>query len=181
VRKPVSIALIAILLFNTLGFYGLFMGVRMQSVQNLVQRLDQNSYADAETITLKIPMSLPYSYGNERYERVNGEIEFQGEFLRLVKQRISNDTLFIVCVKDVESKKITEALNDFVKTFSDDDGSTKNTGKVFQSIIKDYVPVSLTLETSNRWNNEQPVQAYAETLHGFLFTQKPVQPPDAKV
>ena len=178
-RKAFSIVLVVLLLFNALGFYGVLMGVRMQSVQNLVHRLDQNSYANDQTITLKIPMSLPYSYGNEQYKRVNGEIEFQGEFFRLVKQRVSNDTLFIVCIKDNESKKIAEALNDYVKTFSDGDGSAKSTGKLFQSIMKDYVPVSLTMETGSRWNNEQPIQVYAEILHGFLFTQRPVQPPDA--
>ena len=34
------------------------------------------------------------------YERVNGEFEHNGEFFKLVKQKLENDTLNIVCIKD---------------------------------------------------------------------------------
>jgi len=128
VKKIVSILLIFLLLFNALGFYGLFIGLRYKSKLDLVRRLDKQQYSEDETITLKIPISIPYQMGTE-YERIDGEIEHHGEFYRMVKQKLESDTLYIVCIKDHESKRIKQALTDYVKTFTDEPVDAKHNGK----------------------------------------------------
>ena len=177
-RKAVSIVLVTLLLFNALGFYGVFLGLRLKSAQDLVQRLDLNDYKETETITLKVPVSLPYTSGKDQYERVNGEVELYGEFFHLVKQKLSQDTLYIVCIKDGQSKKIIKALNDYVKTFSDKSDSGKTTGKIFQTIIKDYLPVSLAIESHPGWSKELIAQRYRTLLHRPPYVQQVVQPPE---
>ena len=178
-RKAVSIVLVVLLLFNALGFYGVLVGLRIHSTQNLVDRLDQNNYTDNETITLKVPVSLPYASANSKYERVDGEIEFNGDFFHLVKQKLANDTLYIVCIKDRDSKQITKALHDYVKTFSDRTDASKNTSKAFQTIIKDYVPVTLTIESNFGWDAELTAQTRYEVLYSTQHGQRVVQPPEA--
>jgi hypothetical protein len=78
----------------------------------------KNVTANSETVTLKVPVAIPYLQ-NTDFERVNGEFEHNGEFFRLVKQRFASDTLYIVCIKDTRSKHIKQALAEYVKTFSD--------------------------------------------------------------
>ena len=135
-----------------MGFYGLFVSLRYKSAADLVERLDRDEYLDEETVTLKIPMTIPYHPDSE-YERVDGEIEHDGEFFRLVKQKLEKDTLYIVCIKDFDSKRIKQALADYVKTFTDKPQDAKHAGKSFTNFIKDFLPTSTEIQqASTGWN-----------------------------
>lgn len=145
-KKAVSIFLTAILLLNVMGYYGLFLGLKYENSLDITQRLDADDYTRDETITLKIPLNIPY-YGDTDFERVDGEIEHEGEFYRLVKQKFERDTLYIVCMKDIKSKQIKKALNKYVKTFTDQ--SADHSGaKTIPSFIKDYITTSFNLNAS---------------------------------
>lgn len=140
-------------MFNALGFYGLFVGWRFKTTTDLVKRLDNQQYSEEETMTVKVPISMPYSLSTVgEFERVNGEIEHRGEVYRLIKQKLENDTLYMVCIKDHESKLINEALADYVKTFTDKPGDNQS-GKISVSFIKDYLPTSISIShLSTGWN-----------------------------
>lgn len=146
-KKAVSIFLTAILLLNVMGYYGLFLGLRYENSLRIIQRLDADNYNSEETITLKVPLSIPY-YGNTDFERVDGEIEHKGEFYRLVKQKFEKDTLYIVCIKDVKSRQIKQALTKYVKTFSDQPSDQSNT-KTVHTFIKDYIATTFSLGNSS--------------------------------
>ena len=150
-KRFFSICLALLVLLNVMGYYAVFMGLKYQNSQQFVQRLDDDNYSEAETITLKIPLAVPYQ-SNTEFERVNGEIHHNGEYFRLVKQRFFSDTLQIVCIKDVNIKHINQALSDYVKTFTDN--STENSSKPVPNFIKDYIQTSFDLEmSSDGWVN----------------------------
>jgi len=134
-RKLLSIVLSLLLLMNVLGYYGVFMGLHYKNSQDLMQRFDANDYGEQETVTLKVPLALPYAADETQFERVDGELEHQGEFYRLVKQRLYQDTLYMVCYKDSQSKRIKQALADYVKTFTDKPADAKSSGKTLQTFI----------------------------------------------
>jgi len=181
VRKVVAILLVVLLLFNVLGFYGLLVSLRLKTTEDLVQRLDCDDYTESETITLKMPTSLPYTSDEEDYKRVDGEIEFNGEFFRLVKQKLSKDTVYIVCIRDTESGRIERSLNDYVKTFSDKSPDTKTTSKIFQTIIKDYLPTHLTLVQQDfGWNKKLTTSIHCYPSLSLRHTQRLVQPPELR-
>jgi hypothetical protein len=179
VRKPASILLIGVLLFNVFGYYGLFLGLKLKTAQDITARLDAEAYAPAETFTLKMPMSVPYHVDQNEFERVDGEIEHQGEYYRLVKQKFSNDTLYVVCFVDKQSKNINRTFNDYVKTFSDKQADQKSNDKSLQNLIKDYIATSITVETSNEgWSNEL-YSYFTPNMHGVDCTIALVKPPEA--
>lgn len=152
------------MLFNALGFIGLLQGIRYKSARDLVSRLDNNQYADDETVTLKVPIAVPYQF-NSTYERVDGEFEYKRQFYRLVKQKFENDTLFIVCIKDHASSHIEQALTDYVKTFADNPAHSKNTSKQQLTFIKDFLPTSVKISTSSLgWNYALDQARYADFL-----------------
>jgi hypothetical protein len=154
-KKVTSICLILLLLFNALGFYGLLQGLRYKTTQDLVKRLDNHRYSEDETILLKIPVAVPYQIDSEDYERVDGEFEHEGEFYRLVKQKYQNDTLFMVCIKDHTTKRIEQAVADYVKTFTDKPVDAKHNGKVINIFIKDFLPSHITIKSiSTGWHSE---------------------------
>jgi len=129
-----------LLLFNALGFYGLLEGLRYKSSKELVQRLDNRQYSVDETVTIKVPFNLPYQLTNQEFQRVDGEISYNGEFYRLVKQKFENDSLVIVCIRDHESQRIHQALADYVKTFTDNPVDSKQSSKITITFIKDFIP-----------------------------------------
>jgi hypothetical protein len=141
-KKAFSYALLGLLLLNVMGYYGIFVGLKYRNTAQITERIDATAYNESEAITLKLPLSIPY-YGSTEYERVNGEIEHNGEFYRLVKQKFENDTLFIVCIRDIQNKKIHKALSKYVGSFSEQSSSNEIT--TVPSFIKDYAPSSFSL------------------------------------
>jgi hypothetical protein len=151
-KRIIAIFLVVLLLFNALGFYGLLAGLKYKSTIEMVERLDQQQYSHTETITIAVPFAIPYQQDSE-YSRVDGEIEHNGEFYRLVKQKFEKDTLFIVCIKDHQSKRIKHALADYVKTFTDKPVNAKHAAKGSITFIKDFLLTSINIShASQGWN-----------------------------
>jgi hypothetical protein len=145
-KRLTTILLTALLLLHVLGYYGVFLGLQYQNSQALVQRLDNDTYNTDETVTLRIPLSVPYVDNDAEYQRVDGEFEHEGELYHMVKQRLSNDTLFVVCVKDHQGSRIGKALKDYVKTFADNKASDgKAPAKTLTSFSKDYMTSSYSI------------------------------------
>jgi hypothetical protein len=94
-KKAVSILLVFLLLFNALGFYGLLRGLQYKTALDLVRRLDSQQYSKDETITIKVPFAIPYQLDSNGYERVDGEIQYDGEFYRLVEQKLLGEHFFV--------------------------------------------------------------------------------------
>ncbi len=177
-RKGVTLVMLFVFLLNVLGYYGIFVGLRLRNVQELVQKLDNNSYSASETITFKIPISVPYATEARDFVRVDGEFEHDGEVYRLVEQRLDQDTLYIVCVKDQESKKINQALADYVKTFTDKPSSEKQSSKTIVSLIKDYI--SINIDVSNTSSGWESITNYSLSPQNLIptFSASVIHPPE---
>jgi len=137
-RRLLALLLLTFFLFNTIGYYFLYQAIRSHSYLALQKRLDNDLYSREETVTIKIPAAIPYQ-SNTDYQRVNGSFEHQGEFFKLIKQKIANDTLYVVCYRDHAEKKISGLLADFVKASNDLPQSSKSTAlKLLSNLSKDY-------------------------------------------
>ena len=177
-KKGVTLIMLFVFLLNVLGYYGIFVGLRLRNVQELVQKLDNNSYNASETFTFKIPISVPYANDSRDFVRVDGEFEQDGEVYRLVEQRLDQDTLYIVCVKDQESKKINQALADYVKTFTDKPASEKQNAKTAFSLIKDYISLSIAVSnTSSGWESTTNYTLSPQNLIP-TFSASVIHPPE---
>ena len=142
------------MLLNALGFLGILVGMQYHSGRALESRLDNDQYDASQTVVLKFPMTLPYQTDQESYERVEGKFEHRGEFYRLVKQKLEKDTLYIVCIKDQDGKRIAAALSDYVKTYTDKPADAKQTLKSF-TFIKDFLPTTTQIQSASLgWNHD---------------------------
>jgi len=138
VKRLLSILFLLVFLFNVIGYYGLYWLIREHLRANMQQQLDAGQYTESEAVTLKIPLSLPYPLLNDnQYERINGSFEHQGAFYKLVKQKLVNDTLYVVCIPDHREKMLHTAMTDFIKSINDLPATSK-TLKLLGSFIKDF-------------------------------------------
>ena len=129
----------------------MFWVLRYQANRDLQQHLDAFDYPEDQAVTIKIPLTLPYQLNREGFERLAGEFEYHGEFYKLVKQKLENDTLSIVCIKDHKEKQLVSTMIDFVK-LSSDLPATSNMMKLLGNFLKEYDTAqgSLTIR-SNSW------------------------------
>lgn len=173
-KKVLSMCMMVLLLLNVMGYYGIFVGLKYSNTRKVTQRINAEDYEQSETITIKIPLSIPY-YGDTDFERVDGEIEHEGQFYRLVKQKLQKDTLHIVCIRDTRAQHIHEALSDYVNTFADQSADRTGTGATY-SFIKDYVAASFGLHVvATGWASELGFAHTADIMPDAL--RKSTSPP----
>lgn len=159
-----------------MGYYVIYVGLRYQAKSDLLTRLDTRDFSKEETITLKIPFTLPYWADSRGYERVNGEFQYQGEFYQLVEQKLEKDTLYVVCIKNASEKKLYEAMTDYVKLTNDLPASAQKNVKLFSSLMKDYVKGTGTEIHKNQqgWSQEN---LFGDPSFSLLTLSTPVFSP----
>lgn len=177
-KRVITLCLLFLFLLNALGFYGIYAGWQWKNSREMNARLSDDNYSEQETRTFKIPLSLPYGVDSKDYERVEGEFTYEGDVFRLVKQRMYRDTLFLVCIKDVKSTQINQALTDYVKTFTDKPVNAKQSVKFSVDFSKDYLSTIISVnQNSKGWERS----AYLSTKPRVLihsFTASIVHPPE---
>ncbi len=136
-KRSVSILLLFIFLFNVGGYYVVFWGLHSHASRELTERLDADKYSAEETIQIKIPVTMPYPLQQTGYERVNGKFEHQGQFYRLVKQKLENDTIYIICIRDIEEKGLRTSMKNYLEKTTDLPMSSKNALQAMGKLLKE--------------------------------------------
>jgi hypothetical protein len=176
-KKAVTLFLLVLFLLNVVGYYGILVGLRKQTAERFSEGIDRESMGGE--MIFKIPLSIPYTSDANEFSPVKGEFEYQGEVFQLVKQKYYRDTLYIVCAKDQQSKKINQALADYVKGFSDKPLTQKQNTKTQQVFSKDFFSTRVELTSTNSGfettilTSTDPSKSYQ-----FLLTDSIGQPPE---
>ncbi|HLL41614.1 MAG TPA: hypothetical protein VK369_00680, partial [Segetibacter sp.] len=114
-KKFSAIFLIALFLFNLFGYRILFNYEQQQSDVRLEASLDKQEYNDADLVTIKVPLSLPYVNNQQNFERVDGEITVNGKILKYVKRKITDGNLILLCLPNDNKMRIESAKDEFFK------------------------------------------------------------------
>jgi hypothetical protein len=142
VKKLTAIFFLFIFLFNVVGYYGIYVGIVQKADREANREIENSSYNQSQTVTIKIPLTLPYPIQNG-FERIAGDLEHQGEYYKLVEQKYENDTLYIVCLKNIEKKRALKVLNDLVKQSTDQSpSSNQQNTKTLTGLLKDFNPAT---------------------------------------
>ena len=60
VKRALSIVLVVVFLFNVIGYYGIYVAMLSQARTALNEKIDNDQYKEDQTVTIKIPLTLPY-------------------------------------------------------------------------------------------------------------------------
>jgi len=146
-KRLFSTCFLLLFLFNLVGYYGIYLGLKVNANQELRARLDAEAYADEETVTVKLPFALPYQTDWDSYKRIDGGFEKEGVFYNLVKHKVQRDTLIIVYIKNHQETNLFETFSHFVEVTTDTPMS-KKAGKLIEHFTKDYLATTNSLEPS---------------------------------
>ncbi|WP_169337675.1 hypothetical protein [Segetibacter koreensis] len=92
---------------------------QQQSDKQLEASLNEDLYNEADLLTIKVPLSLPYLPNNSSFERVDGEIKINGKIYKYVKRRILEGQLVLLCLPDYNKMRLQSEANDSYKNISD--------------------------------------------------------------
>jgi hypothetical protein len=126
VRKSASIILLVVLLFNMVGYRAWFYYAEMKSDAAMEASLDRNEYNKNNLVSINIPLDNPYQLEQENFQRIHGEISFQGKTYKYVQRRVSNGNLIIQCIPDENKTVLKKARSEFGSNLNDVTGTAKN-------------------------------------------------------
>jgi sulfur relay (sulfurtransferase) DsrC/TusE family protein len=184
VKQLATILLLLLLLFNFVGYRLLFDVLQQKANKELVAKLDNNQYNDADLITLTVPLSMPYLADSKDFERKGGEIAIGGKIYHYVKQKISHGNLILKCVPDEQKMHLQNAKDNFFKLANElqNNSNTKNSGdhsQVIKLVISDYIETEVA---ANAFAVNNTVNTYTDNYSSHLQkgeTLIPEQPPKA--
>ncbi len=161
-KKALSLVFLLVFLFNVVGYNILFKALVKKATVQLDRRIDDGDYSRQETITIKVPLTLPYPLNQDQYQRATGTLEYEGEFYNLVKQKHERDTLFAVYIRNHEEKRLLSVMTDFARASNDLPTTGNKAVKLFGSLIKDYFPGAAAMVEPSTFvlrsiTNAQPV------------------------
>lgn len=163
-RRTIAILFLALFTFNLVGYYGIYVGLKIQAHHEMLRNLDAGLYDETQVHTLKIPLTLPYQTDWQTYQRVDGDFEWKGEFYNLVSQKLERDTLIVHYIKDHKEASLFESFTEIVQTTTDTPIS-KKAGKLAEAFAKDYMPSASNLEiASTGWLKQSVFTRYAFAL-----------------
>lgn len=142
VKKLAAILLLALFLFNIIGYRIMFYFVQKQDDIAFETSLDKAEYNEDELVTIKVPLSLPYQTNWKEFERVDGEITFDGKIYKYVKRKVQDGQLVLMCLPDEHKMRLQTARDDFFKLASDltSNGAPKKSGNTiaWQNVLSDF-------------------------------------------
>lgn len=104
-----------VLLFNFYGYRLMISYMQHQQAALLDARLERGQYSDADLLSIKTPLPLPYLASSPEWDRVQGSIVIEGVTYEYVKRRVLNDTLEILCLPNRAHTHLQSAENDFFR------------------------------------------------------------------
>lgn len=150
-----------------------------KSDKNLIAQFDAHQYDNAALVEIKIPINLPYATDQSDYERMDGEVEFNGVFYNYVKRKISKDTLYILCLPNKTKTKIVSAGTQLVKRITDIPSNKNNKDSSKKMMKANDHPINIEeirfISTVKLILNK-PTHHTPGILHSFIAT--PIQPPE---
>lgn len=183
-KKITAIFFLILFSFNSFGYRLLFDYMQQRTDKKLEARLDNNSYDESQLIELKIPVNVAYQTSWTAYQRCDGEITINGVMYKYVKRKLSNDTLYLMCIPNSAKMRLEAAKNNFYKISNDLNQNSDSKKSDSKSVFKNLQSVYNEPSFLTKINSPIPVHQNLWLPEGILdlytsFQISPEQPPDA--
>lgn len=133
-KKLLSISLLALLIFNMIGF-------SVYSLLNTDNNYDESEPDKDNGIVVKLPFSLPYVNNWEGTSSENEELLHGDDFYKVVSQKLANDTLYVHCQYTGSAReRFWELVSSYDTHINTSDHAAKNqAGKIMKNLLKEYM------------------------------------------
>lgn len=166
-KRVAGILLLSLFLLNTFGYYGFLVLLQGRVSRETTEKIESSPQERGANMILRIPMQLPYPPEWTDYQPTQGELTYQGTTYHMVSTRYLRDTLYVVCIKDPKADAVHNAINDYVKSFSDQPVKTPTGLKLLSHFDRDYITLELAINNSEQgWSRALTT---VNTFNGYNF------------
>jgi len=141
-KRVASILLLAMLLFNWIGFRLLYNVIEHQANQDLAAKIDRLEFSEQDLVTIKVPLNLPYQQNWEEFERYDGDVTVDGVHYKYVMRRIYNDSLVLKCIPNETKQQLKNAERQYFQLVNDleHQGQQQEKSKVsfFKNLVTEF-------------------------------------------
>lgn len=89
-------------------YYACLIGWNDRETERLI---DEGGYAEEQLLEVKIPVRVAYYSSTPGYERYYGEAEYNGNYYTYVKRKVSNDTIYLLCIPNYTKTALQQCRN----------------------------------------------------------------------
>ena len=100
--------------------------VQNQQTTHFENKLDNKEYDASLLIEIRVPVSLPYQTDWKEFERVDGEIEFNGMHYKYVERKLEAGEMIYRCIPDNDKAQMLNAWENFFKLVNDLQAQSSN-------------------------------------------------------
>ena len=118
-KKLTAILLLFLFLFHLVGYRGWFYLLEQQWQKEVELAFDVNDYNEADLITIRAPLMLPYMTDTRDFKRTDGQMTVNGKIYRYVKSKIENGEYVLLCLPDNYQDQLEKAKQDFASDAND--------------------------------------------------------------
>lgn len=102
-------------------------------------KLDDGKYDKDDLVTIKVPINMPYQVNHAGFERVDGEINVNGQVYRYVMREVQSDTMTLLCIPHYEKTELQNKANEFAGKINDLPSNDNNRkAEVFKQLAADF-------------------------------------------
>ncbi len=150
-KRACALIMLCVVIFNTAGYYALFIVAQRQLAAHVLQRIETNSDELGGNLIFAIPLEVPYAPESQEYTEIDGEIMFHGEVYRTVRQKIHHNMLYVICVKDENSSESRKIMADYSRLFSGQEAQHANsTVRIINTLSKYYTVTDQPFKPTDR-------------------------------
>jgi hypothetical protein len=134
-----------------IGYRVWFYYAEQKADMAMESRLDKEQYDINDLISITVPLDNPYQLEQRNFQRVDGEINFQGKNLKYVKRKVSDGKLILLCIPDARKMVLKKGKAEYGNATNDLNGNSRGssrsgTQKSFSG--NDYTSETFQLSTS---------------------------------
>lgn len=124
-KKALSIFLLGVFLFNTVGYKALYYFQIRNANKRITSIIQHSEYSSDQLVTIKIPLNLPYLTDWAEFQSMEGQVVYKEQTYRYVKRKIERDSLVLLCLANFEKDRIEKASNAFLLKTNESNASKK--------------------------------------------------------
>jgi hypothetical protein len=134
-----------------IGYRVWFYYAELKADMAMESRLDKDQYDTNDLISIIIPLDNPYQLEQRNFQRIDGEINFQGKNFKYVKRKVSDGKLILLCIPDARKMVLKKGKAEYGNAANDLNGNSRGssrsgTQKSFSG--NDYTSETFQLSTS---------------------------------
>ena len=122
-------------MFNAVGYRYVLNYLEKQSSVILNKAIEKNNYSEDDLVEIKVPLNNPY-ISDHNYEDAYGETTVKGKSYQYVKKKISENTLYLMCLPNEEKAALATTKNNLGSTHAQSAPNKNNQKSPLQNIVK---------------------------------------------